>query len=92
MLRVNIKAGRYLFRQRPGENTFENSQARADVRLERELPRDLNDSVIERAVDLPKVRRVYVERVRYREVRVVEDIESLKVWYSESRYQSDLSD
>ena len=46
--------------------------------LERELPRELENSVIKGAIDLTEVGVVDVERIRHRKISVVEDIESLE--------------
>ena len=46
--------------------------------LERELPRKLKDSWIERRVDLAKIGVVDAKRVRHREISVVEDVERLE--------------
>ena len=46
--------------------------------LERELPRKLKNSWIESGVDLAKVGVVEIERVRHREIGVVENVECFK--------------
>ena len=46
--------------------------------LERELPGELENSVIKGGIDLAEVGVVNVERIRHRKIRVVENVESLE--------------
>ena len=46
--------------------------------LERKLPRELKNSRVEGRIDLAEVSVVDIEIIRHREIRVVENVESLK--------------
>lgn len=63
--------------QRPGQ-TFSQALARALLVLESELPGQLDNAIVERAVDLTEVGIVDIQRVRNREVRMIENVERLE--------------
>src|SRR4030095_5214150 len=65
------------------------SPCQSPPRLESELPGKLDNSVIERAVDLTEVRGVYVQGIRYGEVGVIENVECFEAQFeTESLFES----